>query len=75
MICDGGAGPCPLRPEMHGTERPLQNHPTLVAVDFIEAARIWGGQMSAFSTANPIHFPERLHFGVRVNRIIIDLVW
>jgi hypothetical protein len=33
---------CPLRPEEHGTERPLQNH---VAITFVEAARFWGGQI------------------------------
>ena len=42
---------CPLRPEMHGTERPLQNRTLRSALGFVEASRFGGGQLliSSFS--------------------------
>lgn len=37
-------GKCLFRPELRGTEQPLQNHSGLVNVAFVEAAPFLGGQ-------------------------------
>jgi hypothetical protein len=49
-------GTCPLRPEEHGTERPLQNHFTVIRVALVAAARFLGGQLfvSFTSEIDPI---------------------
>jgi len=47
--------PCPLRPEVHGTERPLQNRRALLVVGFVEAARFLGGQPFVPSRPNLSH--------------------
>jgi hypothetical protein len=39
-------------PVPKNTERPLQKRPDFLAVDFVEAARLLGGQ-SFFSSAGP----------------------
>jgi len=36
---------CPLRPEGHGTERPLHNLVAMSRVALVEAARFLGGQL------------------------------
>jgi hypothetical protein len=44
---------CPIRPEEHGTDRPLQNR--LVSIGggaFVEAARIWAGSSLSTPGAN-----------------------
>ncbi len=61
-ICNGGAGPCPLRPEVCGTERPLQNLRASIRVGFVEAARFWGGHLFAFTRAKAGHYRDRLRF-------------
>jgi hypothetical protein len=49
---------CPFRPEKHGTERPLQKRPALLAVGFVEAARFLGGQPFASSRIKLSHCPR-----------------
>jgi hypothetical protein len=38
---------CPLRPEEHGTERPLQNCYAVLVAGFVEADCFLGGQSAA----------------------------
>jgi hypothetical protein len=47
---------CPFRPEEHGTERPLHNHPSPSAVGFVEAARILGGHLTVRSRTKLRHY-------------------
>ncbi|MCU1342104.1 MAG: hypothetical protein JWN92_1527 [Candidatus Acidoferrum typicum] len=35
----------PLRPEEHGTERPLENHVAILGFALVAAARFLGGQL------------------------------
>jgi len=49
---------CPLRPREHGTESPLQTRPLFVAVELVEAARFWGGQVFIPSKTKLSHHPR-----------------
>jgi hypothetical protein len=47
---------CPFRPEMRGTERPLQNRAAQLVFGFVQAARFLGGQFFArASRKKPIY--------------------
>jgi hypothetical protein len=65
-------GTCPFRPEMHGTERPLQNRNSLLLMGFVEAARFLGGQPFGPSKVNlgpryyVVSVDERAGRGVRI---------
>ena len=50
----------PLRPEVHGTERPLQNHVAIVQVAFVEAARFLGGQLFVLINEFDPHLKSRV---------------
>jgi hypothetical protein len=52
---------CPLRPEKHGAERPLQNLAVLREAGFVEAARFVGGQSSASRETEGYNFLQ-IHF-------------
>jgi HSP20 family protein len=43
---------CPIRPEKHGTDRPLRNHLIATRVAFVEAARFLGGHLSSLAKTN-----------------------
>jgi hypothetical protein len=55
---------CPLRPENHGTERPLQKDLGILCVAFVAAARFLGGQLLLFTERQPaLTVTESVSFG------------
>jgi hypothetical protein len=52
---DGKDETCPFCPEKYGTERPLQNRIAFAGVVFVAAARLLGGQPSAFVETKLTH--------------------
>jgi hypothetical protein len=63
---------CPLRPERHGTERPLQNHVARARLAFVAAVRLLGGQLFASENVETrVQTEVRYTVDARVSGVIV----